>query len=193
MLIACDYNICSTGYYKPNKCITMKKNKFKVWKKISIGGHIRNEYLQKELLLPNVYRSIAGLPSNLIDEVKVPVQKREINLVLLTIKQLGFIYEPSYSDIVKRAKEFKLSECPDCTIFYLCLNDIDQKVNERIHVSIEKEYLKEKKHYFGLPCLLKYEPNKKYKKDNEKGRCLGWGIPDGDKWPLDSKIVFELN
>ena len=111
---------------------------FKVWKTIKLGTGFRNADDFRKALESGGYRigdwanDILGKPA-----FKVAAEKIEVDLVKVTVAELGFKDGARRDQIYERAKEIGLELCPDEVGPQLRLQYRDQPNNEWILVGME--------------------------------------------------------
>lgn len=88
----------------------MKNSKFLVWKVIQIGTHQNVNELCKNLSLEDLEKQIINSPDFVLSSVK-----QEIQLVKVSLKELGLKGMTTYANICVRAKQHGLRLCPSET------------------------------------------------------------------------------
>lgn len=82
---------------------------FRVWKTITIGTKSVKE-LRKEILRDGM--KIGSRASDILDKVEVCPKPMKLDLVVLSVKELGFKSDATYSEICAKAKSLALELCP---------------------------------------------------------------------------------
>ena len=141
MLIACDYIRCVTGYFKPNKCITMKKEKFKVWKKIEFGNFNGLYALLSKIGSLNIKIDFP-FKNESYEELKDSFRQYNdksvtYSFVKITPKELGIKQKSTYTEIVKMANKLGLSICFKTAVFEIILEYLEQPEDEKCIIAMD--------------------------------------------------------
>jgi hypothetical protein len=84
--------------------------KFKVWKTIRIGNFQNAEAIYMAFKQSKMF--IGSWAEDILEEVALVTSETDINLVALSLEDLGFKKWADYKKICKRAKEMGLELCP---------------------------------------------------------------------------------
>lgn len=153
---------------------------FKVWKTIRLGTGLETAEDFRESLeingmkIGNWASDILGKP-----EFTVATKETKVNLVVVTVEQLGFKNGATREQIYTRAKELGLELCPPEVGPQLRLQYKDQPINERLVIATEPicgsdGYFK----LFGVECDC-------------GGLWLGNGFgSSAGVWGVDCRFVF---
>lgn len=104
---------------------------------LEIGGKIAVE-LVKELDAKKIIISDHALDLLLSEYFTVSKFKEQIDLVRLTVKDLGFPNEATTEEIYKKAEELGLELCPAEVGPNLQLKYSDQPLNERVRIAMKQ-------------------------------------------------------
>ena len=115
--------------------IRVMENFFPVWKTLILGRPVS----------VNVYRAIMSAndcrmdhyTSQMLDKVIVSSAETEVDLVNISVADLGFRYGAIYAAICTRAKDFGLERCPAEVGLNLRLEYTDQPYGESLHVAMK--------------------------------------------------------
>lgn len=103
----------------------------------TIGGTSKDE-LEKELKRKTIYISDHAQDLLQSKEFTVSKTKEHLNLIRLTVKDLGFPNGATTEEIYTKAKELGLELCPAETGPQLRLQYTDQPLNERFYVGMKQ-------------------------------------------------------
>jgi len=108
---------------------------WQTWKTIKIGTHQDIKSLKADL--KKAGRQISDWADDILKKVTLSGAEEEIELVLLTVKDLGFKNGATLKEIFKRAFESGLGLCPAEVGLQLALQYLDQPLGEWIRVAME--------------------------------------------------------
>ena len=108
---------------------------FPIWKTITIGTHKAVDKLKADLLANGF--QISEWANDILNRITLAAKKTKLDLVLVTVAELGFKDGAYLSDIYKRALEIGLELCPAEAGPQLRLQYKDQPVNEWILIAME--------------------------------------------------------
>lgn len=159
----------------------MNNTKFLNWKTIKIGTFKSAVELEEALLVGKSLKE--DFAKNMIRSYNFSINKneRELNLVIISPKELGFESNVSYNKICKTAFQLGLKLCPDETGPQICLQSNDLNKNNFLVIGMESIFIPITKE----PCIFYLAQNKK-NKILLNGR---WGRPEG-VWINSSPFVF---
>lgn len=106
-----------------------------VWKTIKLGTHKTTDALKKALM--DKGRCISNLAADILAKVTVSPTEAELDLVVVSVAELGFKDGALYEDICGRAQEFGLELCPAETGPQLCLQYYDQPLGEWVRLALK--------------------------------------------------------
>lgn len=81
-----------------------------IWKKITLGAHASVQTLSDALAAGGF--KIGDYAKQIMAKVKLNVVVKELNLVVISVAELGFTDSTTFDQIIKRAKELGLELCP---------------------------------------------------------------------------------
>lgn len=111
---------------------------FKVWKTIKLGTSLKNVDDFRKALRAGEYQ-ISNLANDILGKPKfaVAAKETEIELVKVSVKELGFNREVSWQEIYHRVQGFGLKRCPSEVGPQLRLQYSDQPCNESLLIAME--------------------------------------------------------
>jgi hypothetical protein len=150
----------------------------KLWKIFAVGRMSREEILKQ---LSSRFK-VKNWAVDMIEDERfyLSERSREVNLCLVSVKELGFFEEPTLNQIYVRAGEFNLSLCPPEVgpILWMLLSNT-KDVKNGFNIAMDPIPDREGMSIFHLGS--------------------GWlhSVPAftsvNKKWRLDSKFVFEMS
>lgn len=148
---------------------------FTTWKTITICGKT------KEQLLEDLGENVSMYAKFMIANMPLEVEKQEIQLVKLQVKDLGFKEHPTTDEIYAKADELGLELCPAEVGPHLRLQYTDQPLNEYLAIA-----MKQITGPGGDPVVFRV-----YRGGG--GSWLnGRFAESADQWRLDNALVFAL-
>jgi len=114
--------------------LVVKARSFTIWKTVTLGVH-KSSSAYRAALKANGYH-IGDNADQILDKTKVNETEIQVDLVKMTIAELGFKKGNSYLQICKRTTELGLELCPAEVGPALRLQ-YDQPPEEWIHVAME--------------------------------------------------------
>ena len=115
--------------YKPDSI-----SNFPIWKTIEIGGQSLSQ-IQKEIKKNKI--QVSRYANDIFKKTPLAKKKSKLNLVLLTVKELGFENGATYKEICDKAKSLGLELCPAETGIQLRLQYLDQPNYEWNYIAME--------------------------------------------------------
>jgi len=107
-----------------------------IWKTVKIGSFSNTDAIREDIKKAGM--KIGDYANDILDKFSLPVEgETEINLVLLSVDDLGFINGAKYSEICRRAKEFGLELCPPEVGPQLRLQYKDQPDGQWVTIAME--------------------------------------------------------
>ena len=156
------------------------EHEFDIWKTIKLGTGFKTADEFRRALRDGGFR-ISGWASDILGNpaFKVASEETEVDLIKVTVAELGFKEGVRRDQIYERAKEFGLELCPAEVGPQLRLRYKDQPNGEWILVAMEPIFASD-----GNPRLFPVGRN-------DSGLWLSgyWSDPDRF-WPADSQWVF---
>ncbi len=83
---------------------------FKLWKTIKLGTHKNADEIRKSLKTNG--HNIGDWANDILGKMEISKTEEEVNLVVATVRELGFKNGANYADICKKAQELGLELCP---------------------------------------------------------------------------------
>lgn len=160
--------------------IQVAEHKFKTWKTIKLGTGLKTAEEFRRVLRDGEFRlsdwasDILGKPA-----FKAADEETEVDLVKVTVAELGFKKGARRNQIYERAKELGLGLCPPEVGPQLRLQYQDQPNGEWILVAMEPIIDSD-----GRPCVFGVGRD-----DSGLWLSSSWSYPD-DFWHPDSQWVF---
>lgn len=152
--------------------------KTKVFKTIEIGALPKQEIL-RQLEEQDIYTSTYA--KELIE--KMPEERIEkVDLVKLTVKELGFTASAKWKEILSKAQELGYEMCPPEVGPILALNWDDQPKGTWAYIGVEPITDSD-----GYPLVFFVERH-----DDGKSWLYAFWVYPGIVWNLDYEIVFRL-
>ncbi len=115
--IVCDLleKLSNPEWVQATKRFLRKENpweiaKLKIWKTIKLGMHKDVDEIRKSLKTNRC--NTGNRADDILGKIKISETEEEVNLVVTTVKELGFKNDACYADICKRAHELGLELCP---------------------------------------------------------------------------------
>lgn len=90
----------------------MESEKKKVWETIKLGKYKNVDDLEKAILNGGCYICYHSKEILRYKSFKIAEKEENINLVIVSVADLGFTNNPSYKNLCSRAREFGLELCP---------------------------------------------------------------------------------
>lgn len=109
---------------------------FPVWKSLTIGGVSRDELAKK---LADGGHRVSDYAKAIMEKpaFKIVRNKTTVNLVRVTVRELGFTSGPTFAEICERAKQHDLELCPAECGPHLRLSYTDQPMDEWNWIAME--------------------------------------------------------
>lgn len=149
-----------------------------IFKHISIGGISKDKLIEKLIdkgIQFNQYAHVLFDDSNFI----VSTEIENVDLVKISLFDLGLSEQSSYDKIVDEAQKIELKQCPLCLGAFLRPEYLDQEEGPYLTIASEK-----------MVKDVKY-PNGFYIRHIDNIFWLrGYYASDDYKWPLNSEFVF---
>ncbi len=154
---------------------------FPIFKRITIGGMATHE-LRRSLMRSNCL--LSRVVSDLLDQMVLLPSHQTVNIVEVSLKDLGFIERVDYEDVYERAAMFGLSVCPEELGFYLRIQYLDQPKGDDVMIAMKPISIHSLQSVYVLQC-------------DQNNNILLWtrGIPQPRHrgvWELESKFIFIL-
>ena len=108
---------------------------FPVWKTLTLG-RLASVVIYRAALKANGY-PVGDYASQMLDKVVVAAAETEVDLVNVSVAELGFKDGATYEAICTRAKEFGLNRCPAEVGPKLRLEYTDQPYGEWLRIAME--------------------------------------------------------
>jgi len=161
-------------------CPPEATSRFNVWKTIKLGTGLKTAEEFRRALRDGGFR-ISGWASDILGNpaFKVASEETEVDLIKVTVAELGFKEGVRRDQIYERAKEFGLELCPAEVGPQLRLRYKDQPNGEWILVAMEPIFASD-----GNPRLFPVGRN-----DSGLWLSSRWGGPGGF-WRTDRRWVF---
>lgn len=115
--------------------MTMTTEKFPTWKTVRIGTHRSVEDLSKAL--GNAGYRVSDWANDILGKITVSPTEKELELVVITVGDLGFKNGAKREDIYRRAQELGLDLCPAEVGPQLRLQYKDQPMGEWLLIAME--------------------------------------------------------
>jgi hypothetical protein len=113
----------------------MPLQKFKIWKTIKLGGFRDTDSIRRTF--KQVGMKIGIWADNILEYISLTKEIKDINIVIVSVSELGFESGAEYRYVCARAKELGLELCPAEIGPYLFLQYDDQSDEERFIVAME--------------------------------------------------------
>ncbi|MDD5098461.1 MAG: hypothetical protein PHD31_01970 [Candidatus Pacebacteria bacterium] len=113
----------------------LPSQKFEIWKTIRIGGFRNADEISKAIKKSGM--KIGDYTNDILGKIPLATSETDINVVLLSVAELGFKDGAEYGKICSRAKELGLELCPAEIGPQLRLQYKDQSNGEWIIVAME--------------------------------------------------------
>lgn len=149
------------------------------FKTISLGEYKTSGSLVTALEKENI--QIGTYARQILQKVTPQTKKEDIDLCVVSVKDLGFSSWATRTDIFARARELGLELCPPETGPLLRLAYPDQPLYEWLRVAMEPIADSD-----GNPNVFNLERN-----DDGLWLYVGWAGPDRE-WNPDDEFVFRL-
>ncbi len=111
------------------------EHSFSIWKTITIGLHKNAESYRKAL--KSCGFKISDWVNDILKKIVVSSVETILDLVILTVAELGFNNGATLQQIYDRAKELGLELCPAEVGLALCLAYLDQPYGEWLQIAME--------------------------------------------------------
>jgi hypothetical protein len=108
---------------------------FPIWKTITLGMCKSPDEYRKALKQGRV--SISDWGNDILDRIAYSQEKIEVNLVVLSVSELGFYRSAKYKDLCAKALELGLQLCPAEVGLALRLSYKDQPCGERLRIAMK--------------------------------------------------------
>jgi hypothetical protein len=108
---------------------------FPIWKSIKLGMCKSPDGYRKELKQAHI--SIGDWGNDILDRISYSQQEIEVNLVVLSVLELGFYRSAKYKDLCAKALELGLQLCPAEVGPALRLSYQDQPGGERLRIAMK--------------------------------------------------------
>lgn len=153
-------------------------NEFKIFKSISIGG-VNKEVLIQKLVDHGVQFNVYAHTLFAHPAFAVPEKPEAVDLVKISMSDLGFSEPHMFGDITKKANELGLKLCPLYLGAFLRLEYLEQPESPYLTIASAK------------PENDDEHPNGFYVRHLDGVLWLrGYRASDDYEWPLDSEFVF---
>ena len=156
--------------------------KIETWKSIEIGTSPKTtDELRRAL--EDKGRVVNHTASIILDKITFAGKKTKVDLVKLSIQDLGFVSfdEARYVDLLARARQSGLGLCQSESVIKLCLQDLEQ-TNERYLIAMEPV---ESDKHAGHLCILRI-----FFKDGVL-LLVSASFPPEAAWPMESTLIFQ--
>ena len=112
-------------------------DRFPIWKTIEVGSLRGVRAIRKVLGYANC--KVSDLASDILDKpaFKVATEKREIDLVRVSVSELGFVNGAHWIDVCKRAFKYDMDICPAEVGPQLRIQYDDQPIDERLRIVMQ--------------------------------------------------------
>lgn len=172
------FEIASRSFWDALKGHIKEDIKFPIWKTIEIGGKTKKQ-LEKELDKFNVSEYAKAIMNH--KDFTVQKKVESINLVRLTVRELGFMNFATTDQIFQKASELGLELCPAEVGPHLRFIYTDQPIGEWFSIAMEPISDPD-----GRPGVFDL-------KRRGDGVWLSsfWAEP-GDRWNPGGGIVFQV-
>jgi hypothetical protein len=109
--------------------------KFEIWRTIRIGGFRNADEVRKAI--KNAGMNIGNYANDILGKIPLATSETDVNIVLLSVADLGFKNGAEYGKICSRAKELGLELCPAEVGSQLRLQYKDQPNGEWLIVAMK--------------------------------------------------------
>lgn len=162
-------------------------DRFPIWKTIEVGSLRGVRAIRKVLGYANC--KVSDLADDILNKpaFKVATEKREIDLVVASVSEIGFVNGAHWIDVCKRAFKYDMDICPAEVGPQLRIQYNDQPIGERLRIVMQP--------IEGTESFGRVDPFAfwvEHKKD--EGPCLAAYTTSGfrsEYWDPDQKCVFQ--
>lgn len=113
----------------------IKLNKIKIWKTIKLGTFKSAEGARCALNEAGCH--VSRWSDDIFGRIVFSSEEKEVNLVMLTVKELGFAYGATFAQIYEAARKLGLSLCPAEVGPALRAQYRDQPMHEWCYIAME--------------------------------------------------------
>jgi hypothetical protein len=117
-------------------CYGQPEPDIKLWRTITLGTY-------KDVAMLREALGVRGSPDDVLGKVDLASEESTVDLVVLSVEELGFPNEARYDQICARAKQLGLDLCPAEVGPQLRLQYADQPKREFLHIAME-----------AIPCSI---------------------------------------
>ena len=105
------------------------------WKTIQLGAHSSADVLREALVSAGI--NVSNWAGDILQKVKVATKPQEVNLIIVTVAELGFPDGATRKDIYEKALELGFELCPAEVGPELRLQYADQPMYEWLRIAME--------------------------------------------------------